>query len=366
MGQKSFLFIPDITGFTEFVNSTEITHGQHIISELLEIIIDCDHLQLEVAEVEGDAVLFYKHNEVPSVQDIITQIEQTFLKFHEHLKLYESRRICQCGACISAANLSLKFIALKGEIGFTTVMHKRKPYGENLILAHALLKNQIAFDEYVLFANGFENEIKSLATKGNLGEINHSSGEYQKIGKVEFDYADLSYLKPKIKNPPPIQYPEKSQAPEHMNLSFDLPVQEVYQIISDFNIKEKWITNIDKIEHEKNKVNRVGSKHICVFTNDNATFETVTNDFGGGNQVYGERILHQPVFKDIIIYFILSAADHDKTNIRIEVHYKPIPVIGWLLKPLLKMQIRKNLNKMVSQLKEYVKSQQTANQETVY
>ena len=56
---KSLLFIPDITGFTEFVNNTEIEHGQHIISELLEKIIDSNELSMEISEVEGDAVLFY-------------------------------------------------------------------------------------------------------------------------------------------------------------------------------------------------------------------------------------------------------------------------------------------------------------------
>ncbi|MGD9329449.1 MAG: hypothetical protein PVH48_10815, partial [Cyclobacteriaceae bacterium] len=32
---ESLILIPDISGFTEFVNNTEITHSQHIISEYL-------------------------------------------------------------------------------------------------------------------------------------------------------------------------------------------------------------------------------------------------------------------------------------------------------------------------------------------
>ena len=56
MPSKSLLFVPDITGFTKFVNNTEIDHSQHIISELLENIIDSNQLDLEVSEIEGDAV----------------------------------------------------------------------------------------------------------------------------------------------------------------------------------------------------------------------------------------------------------------------------------------------------------------------
>jgi hypothetical protein len=36
----ALIFIPDISGFTEFVTFTEINHAKHIIEELLSVIID--------------------------------------------------------------------------------------------------------------------------------------------------------------------------------------------------------------------------------------------------------------------------------------------------------------------------------------
>jgi hypothetical protein len=56
--QPALLFMPDISGFTEFVNSTEITHAQSIIQEVLEQIIESNQMSLEVGEIEGDAVFF--------------------------------------------------------------------------------------------------------------------------------------------------------------------------------------------------------------------------------------------------------------------------------------------------------------------
>ena len=114
---KSLLFIPDITGFTEFVNNTEIEHGQHIISELLEKIIDSNEIGLEVSEIEGDAVLFYKVDHTSGLKEVYNQARKIFLNFHSHLKLYESQRICQCGACSSASKLSLKFVVHSADIG---------------------------------------------------------------------------------------------------------------------------------------------------------------------------------------------------------------------------------------------------------
>ena len=44
--QPSLIFIPDISGFTEFVNNTEVSHSRHIITELLELIINSNKMGL--------------------------------------------------------------------------------------------------------------------------------------------------------------------------------------------------------------------------------------------------------------------------------------------------------------------------------
>ena len=65
MENKGLLFIPDISGFTKFVHETEIDHSRLIIQELLEILINANQIGLEVSEIEGDAILFYKFGESP-------------------------------------------------------------------------------------------------------------------------------------------------------------------------------------------------------------------------------------------------------------------------------------------------------------
>ena len=51
-------------------------------------------------------------------------------------------------------------------------------------------------------------------------------------------------------------------------------------------------------------------------------------------------MLKFPLANDLTFYFILSPQE-EKTNIRVEVHYKPFPVIGWLLKPIINMNIKR-------------------------
>ena len=124
--QHALLFMPDISGFTRFVTNTEIIHSQHIVRELLEILIDSNHLDLEVIEVEGDAIFFFRAGRKPGLKNLLEQVEEMFTRFHAHLKLYEHQRVCPCGACKTAVDLSLKIIIQLGEVTSLAVKEHKK------------------------------------------------------------------------------------------------------------------------------------------------------------------------------------------------------------------------------------------------
>src|SRR5687768_11466609 len=115
MENRGLLFIPDISGFTQFVNEVEIEHSRFIIQQLLEILIKANDSGLEISEVEGDAILFYKFGKRQKLETLYKQVEKMFQAFHQYLIAYDNRKICQCKACISAVGLSLKVISHYGE-----------------------------------------------------------------------------------------------------------------------------------------------------------------------------------------------------------------------------------------------------------
>src|SRR5258708_1539325 len=100
MENKGLLFIPDISGFTRFVNESEIGHSRLVIQELLETLINTNYIGLEISEIEGDAILFYKFGEVPDLGTLYKQVEKMFCEFHRHLIAYDRHRFCQCKACV--------------------------------------------------------------------------------------------------------------------------------------------------------------------------------------------------------------------------------------------------------------------------
>lgn len=193
MERSGLLFIPDISGFTSFVNSVELNHSKHIIRELLETLLKANEIKLQVSELEGDAILFYKMGESPDLDTIYKQVEKMFLAFHSHLERYEGLRTCQCNACISAIELSLKVITHYGEFSEYRISDFVQLIGKDVIIAHQLLKNDIEKHEYWLVTNDL------LGTKLSAkftNSVNWDRGSKQ-VNDIEipFHFIPLSHLR---------------------------------------------------------------------------------------------------------------------------------------------------------------------------
>jgi hypothetical protein len=216
MENKGLLFIPDISGFTRFVNETEIEHSRLIIQELLEILINANQIGLEISEIEGDAILFYKFGEPPNLEELYKQVEQMFCAFHRNLIAYEHRRYCQCKACISAINLTLKVITHYGEFTGYNVKHFNKLIGKDIIVAHRLLKNDIEQHEYWLVTNSLlqDNPPADFARWMTW----NSSAKQMESGEVPFLYTQLSQLKNEI-SPDPFPQLELSKKVKMISVS---------------------------------------------------------------------------------------------------------------------------------------------------
>ena len=153
------ILIPDISGFTQFMTVTELEHGSHLISDFLETIIQNVDDSFEISEVEGDAVLLYKKDKVPSKQEILDLCLKMFEAFHYKRKFIQKVAVCPCGACQALINLSLKFITHYGSLLEIKVDRFTKASGLDMIIAHRILKNSVPSDEYILFTENFLKQV---------------------------------------------------------------------------------------------------------------------------------------------------------------------------------------------------------------
>ena len=159
MIHPSTIMIANMTGYTDFISTTELEHSSHIVNELLELIVEADELELTVSEIEGDAVLFYKTGDAIPCEALVQQCLAMFHSFHRKLKIIERDSVCQCGVCQNASNLGLKFVAHFGPLKEISVANFKKASGLDMIVAHRLLKNDIAAEEYVLVTDPYLTQL---------------------------------------------------------------------------------------------------------------------------------------------------------------------------------------------------------------
>lgn len=352
----ALLFIPDISGFTEFVQNTEIEHSQHVISELLEVLIAANDIDLELAEIEGDALFFYKDDEVPSTEMLLAQIETMFTAFYSHLKLLENNRICPCNACSSAPNLKLKIVAHIGQLQYITVQNNKKPFGTPVIETHRLLKNSIPSDNYILISQALANHIELKANyKSKLYAFDKSHDAYD--GKtIEYLFAEINntklnikpyYSGKKIKFKSPPEFSQEETFPISANLLLEL--------ITNYKYRHAWVEGEIKFEYDHNEVTRLGTEHVCVINEKHLNFTTVTKSVNPGQLVYGEMTNSLPPVKELYQFYIITPLNKNKCVLKIECYKKSKSILQkllWLL--FINKSLEKATIKNLSSLKKFV------------
>lgn len=259
MQNRGLLFIPDISGFTRFVTETEIDHSRLIIQELLEVVIDANQIGLQVSEVEGDAVLFFRFGASPELKELWEQVERTFRDFHERLSAYEVHRFCQCRACVSASGLTLKIITHYGEFVGYNVRSFEKLIGRDVIVAHQLLKNDLEQSEYWLVTSGL---LPADPPAGLPPWLEWRPGvKRTEHGDVPFRYAPLSELRRRIP-PPRLEVPDGTRQTRLLTASreYDAHIITLLHATGDPRHRPRWQDGVESVEEESHWLPRVGMR----------------------------------------------------------------------------------------------------------
>ena len=353
---KSLLYLPDISGFTEFVQTTEIGHSQHVISELLEVLIKANTLNLKLAEIEGDALFLYKE-EIPSLEQLLAQVETMFTAFYSHLKLLEQNRICPCKACSTAPNLQLKIIAHSGELQFITVQDKRKPFGIEVIEVHRLMKNNVDSDNYVLFTQDLTNNIE-LTDNYQSKLFDFKKGENVYDGKnIAYLFSLISKTKLKIKPSTQLKNLIFDYPPQ---ISFEkimpLPAPQLFEYLTNYRYRSEWVEGVDKFEFNSNEVTRIGTEHTCVINTKQLDFVTVTKKVESNQLVYGEMTTSPYPVDELYQFYMLTPTSENSCNLKIEVYWKAkSPIKKIILKFFAKKALRKNTQLALEKILQFAK-----------
>src|SRR5687768_14265981 len=102
--KRAALVLADISGYTRFTrqHKTSLLHAEHIITQLLESVIDQAEFPLTIAKLEGDAVFMYAlcpdDDQRDVARDVQHQVELFFEAFNKTASDLMTHTHCTCEA----------------------------------------------------------------------------------------------------------------------------------------------------------------------------------------------------------------------------------------------------------------------------
>jgi len=348
--QQALLFMPDISGFTQFVSETEVLHSQHIVQELLEILIDSNHLNLQISEIEGDAIFFYRPGDKPNLKSLLQQVEKMFTRFHAHLKLYEHQRICPCGACKNAVDLSLKVIVHFGDVTGISIKDHKKLFGKDVILLHRLLKNNLNRKEYVLFTESLVDDLEPHPLP--TWYMPQQASEQYDVGKVRFYFSDLSDLHKTVRVDLPV-YNSSSKtyvafAEEEVIAA---PMEKIFETLLTMQQRQKSAGS----EKQNDALLKIGEQHPCLITRNNNI--NVTESV----KMEPENIEMVEMNKNGIAgyRYILRKISPGETNLSIQMLIKKNPLYKLVFSIAIKSKMMGRIRAFFTNLRSSIKTMNT-------
>jgi hypothetical protein len=290
------------------------------------------------------------------------QVEKMFSSFHKSLMTYESRRYCQCNACLSAINLTLKVITHYGEFTEYHVKSFSKLIGKDVIVAHQLLKNDIDNHEYWLVTTELHN---AEIAHDLLKEIHWTDGrKVTDEGDIFFRYTQLGHLKNELSVDPPTK-PDLQRMSKVISLTreYDTDIITLFHAAGDFTFRHKWMEGVKKVEVKNHFLPRVGMGSRIIFEQ-------------GETTIYSYHYLYQDnkvEFSEIdeksgdVSYYTFEKLGNLKTRLTLDYYINRALFSNLLFtltkKSALKANLEKsliNLNTLVAQIGDAVRKKAMA------
>jgi hypothetical protein len=162
--QQAFLCVADITGYTGYLNDSELEHAQGTLTDLLELLVDRAGPPMRISKLEGDAVFSYAFEDAFSDgRTFLDLVETTYVAFRRAIDSMVLNNTCQCNACANVSSLDLKFVMHFGSFLAQRIGPYDELLGADVNLVHRLLKNtvtdQLGLRAYCLYTASAWNRL---------------------------------------------------------------------------------------------------------------------------------------------------------------------------------------------------------------
>ncbi|MCC3156708.1 DUF2652 domain-containing protein [Hymenobacter sp. 15J16-1T3B] len=320
--QPALLLIPDISGFTRFIEEANHPQAPHLVADLLEILIEANCLELEVAEIQGDAILFYRLGEPPPVAELVQQCRRIFLDFQNYLQLVARDTSSELAAALQEAGLTLKIIGHYGRVSVADIREFRKLLGRDVIVAHRLLKNTVAGSEYVLLTEGYlsTQQPAEVARCFAWTRLQRSATVYEYLGEIRYFYAYLTPLRLLVQ-----AEIDQGKLPVTCRVlarhTVAAPLGKVLRVVSNLRLRPRWLAGTTAVHYDATKAHRPGANYKLDLYAGQIDLQVVQRLDHDGHTEYVEKVAHWRLFPNALLFFRLEAVDDRHCLVTMEFRY---------------------------------------------
>lgn len=202
MTQQGFLIISDITGYSKYVNESELEHARDSLTALLNLLIKHTQSPLVLSKLEGDAVFSYAPaGGFLQGQSLLDMIETTYASFRKALELMVLNTTCPCNACRNLPNLDLKFFVHFGSYMTQKLENFTELVGNDVNLVHRLAKNHIkeetGFKAYAAFT---QSVMDALGLADFQNSLTPHREAFADVGEVQMYVHDMHKVWERLKD----------------------------------------------------------------------------------------------------------------------------------------------------------------------
>ena len=156
-----------------------------------------------------------------------------------------------------------------------------------MIVAHRLLKNRVASNEYILATPGCL-DLPSLQPSVGALTWQRSSDDYPAIGTINYQYATLDEIRGAIEDPPARVSPVVELGDDSVAVEIDAPMRAVHQLVIDLDRRPEWLAAVERLDRPA-LTERIGMRHVCIFHGLTVEWETVKSEIGDDEILYVEE-----------------------------------------------------------------------------
>jgi uncharacterized protein YndB with AHSA1/START domain len=261
--QRGALLIADITGYSTYLNDSELAHAEQTLSALLGLLVDQTRPPMVVSKLEGDAVFSYGFEGLAlHGQAFVESLEACYVEFRRALALMVLNTTCSCNACANISTLDLKFFVHDGEFVVGEVAGRKELHGSDVNLLHRMLKNtvidQTGIRAYVLYT---QQAVDALGLDQLTGSWIRHVDSYPDVGEVTAWVEDLGPVWERAKAEP---MGELADVLIEVSTVIDLPVEVVWAYLIDPAYR-RTLMGSDRIELSDGGRARIGegSAYVC-------------------------------------------------------------------------------------------------------